>query len=43
VVFYIETDWGWGTHISNESDDGIIVGSFSLRATENAKFVIRNC
>jgi hypothetical protein len=27
-------------HILNQSDDGVIVGGFSLRATENAKFMI---
>jgi hypothetical protein len=30
------------TQSLSQSDDGMIVGSFSLRATENAKFVIRN-
>jgi hypothetical protein len=41
VVFYNEIDAD-DSHILSHSDDGVIVGSFPLRATENAKFVIRS-
>lgn len=30
-------------HTSNQSDDGMIIASFSLIATKNAKFTIKNC